>query len=58
MTHFRPRTKEQLITFLGFYWPQDVECFKRKTKGVLYGIYYRVIADVKRGKYPSTGVSE
>jgi hypothetical protein len=50
--YFVPRDKPGLVAWLSRYWPEDYNAFNRKTKEQLYGIFYRVLADIKRGKYP------
>lgn len=50
--YFVPRTKTALVKRLARYYPADRWKFQRKTKEVLYAIYYNVIADIKRGRYP------
>jgi hypothetical protein len=57
MTHFTPRTKQALVDWLSMYWPEDRAKFQQKTKAVLYGIHFRVLADIRRGKYPGARVS-
>jgi hypothetical protein len=55
MTHFIPRTKPALVDWLSTYWPSDRRAFCGYTKTKLFAIYYRVIADIRRGKYPGAG---
>lgn len=50
--YFVPKTKTALVKWLSRYYPADHWKFTRKKKGVLYAIYYNVIADIKRGRYP------
>lgn len=47
-----PKTKTALVKWLSRYYPADHWKFTRKKKEVLYAIYYNVIADIKRGRYP------
>lgn len=49
-----PKTKTALVKWLTRYYPADRAKFQRKKKEVLYAIYYRVIADIRRGVYPGS----
>ncbi len=50
--YFVPKTKTALVKWLSRYYPADKSKFRRKKKEVLYAIYYNVISDIRRGKYP------
>jgi hypothetical protein len=50
-----PRTKTALVEWLSAAYPADVPKFRRMKKRRLYAIYYSVIADIRRGIYPSAG---
>lgn len=50
--YFVPRTKTALVEWLSRYYPADRPKFRRKKKEVLFAIYYNVISDIRRGKYP------
>jgi hypothetical protein len=36
-----PKTKNELVTWLCFYWPHDKDRFQRMVKKQLYAIYYK-----------------
>jgi len=53
--YFVPRTKTALVEWLRRYYPGAVQRFKRLRRDQLYAIYYRVISDIRRGKFPGMG---
>jgi hypothetical protein len=54
--YYVPKTKTALVEWLCNYWPDDRAAFTRKRKAVLYAVYYRVVSDIRRGKYPGASV--
>ncbi len=49
--YFVPMSKCELVRWLSHYWPETN--WKAKGKGVLYGIYFKTIANIKLGIYPN-----
>jgi hypothetical protein len=56
--YYVPRSKTQLVEWLSRYWPKEKGKFRGKNKAVLYAIYYRVVSDIRRGKFPGPGTSK
>jgi hypothetical protein len=42
-----PHTKDELVTWLCFYWPHDRDRFGRMSKKRLYAIYYRKLKELR-----------